>query len=553
MLTKLTAGLLTTLAVAAFAQTPVPPAAQAGQVEQQFVPEPQPRVRPSEIQIPPEMQQRPPENASTIRFRLKGVVIDGLTVFDLAPLATVYADRIGREVSLANIYTIANELTARYRNEGYILSQVIVPAQTVEGGVIRLQAIEGFVADVRIEGPRSMSGKVEVLAAKIKTTRPLSMAVLERYLLLINDLPDVHAKATLMASKTLSGAADLLIQVTERTMTAGLHLDNRGSRALGPARLTSELELNNRLGLDERIGIRFITTGNRELDYLSLSHEQYLGSEGGKVSVSVHATRSRPERAVATPLNLETSGTTLVLVYNHPVLRSRNENFYLRGTLTAHDGESEILDTVGTRDSIRALRLGTTYDLLDAWRGINIVDVEYSQGINDLGASAKNDPLLSRAGGRVDFRKLSWYAGRLQSLTENWSLLAALSGQHAFTSLLAPELYSFGGTQFGRGYDPSELVGDHGNAFKLELRRKNLIPGTTSATSYAFYNQGSVRQWNSAGLASRQTAASAGLGLKATLDRQISGFLELAKPLTRIVAAEGNRDLRIYAGLSIRF
>jgi len=554
MCIKAIAGLLATLAAAAaFAQVLPPPAVQPGQVERQFVPEPQPRVRSDEIQIPGPAQQLPPGNAAAIRFQLQGITIDGVTVYDPALLAAVYADRLGREVSLSDIYAIAGELTTRYRNDGYILSQVIVPAQAVEGGVIRLQAIEGFVADIRIEGQTPMSDKVETLAAKIKTARPLSAAVLERYLLLMNDLPGLNAKATLMASRALPGAAELLIQVTERAATGGIRLDNRGGRALGPYRLTGDLELNNRLGFDERTSVRFITTGNRELDYLYLSQEHHVGSEGGKVSASLQATRSRPGDAITSLLNLETSGTSLALAYSHPLRRSRNENFYLRGSLTAHDGESNLLDTVATRDRIRALRFGLTYDRLDAWRGINIIDLEYSQGIKGLGASANDDPLLSRTGGRVDFRKLTWYAGRLQALSANWSLLAALGGQHAFTSLLAPELYSVGGTQFGRGYDPSELVGDHGRAFKLELRYKGQLFGAAPATTYAFYDQGVVRQRDGAGLAARQAAASAGLGLRMSLDRQITAVLELAQPLTRIVAAEGNRDLRTYGGLSIRF
>lgn len=554
MVSRFIAGLFATLAAGmALAQNPSSSAVLPGQVEKQFVPEPQPRARPEEILIPETGRHPAPENAAAIRFRLNGVVVEGATIYDRAALAASYESRLGQEVSLADIHAIAGNLTARYRNDGYLLSQVIVPAQTVDAGVIRLRAIEGSVADVRIEGVSPTPDLVQALAEKIRAARPLSIAILERYLLLMNDLPGLQAKATLMASKTQAGAAELLIQASERRTAGGIRFDNRGGRAMGPNRLNGDVDLNNLLGPSDRTGVRLVTTGNRELDYLFLSHEQYAGSEGGKLGLNYQVTRARPQGTVTAPLNLETSGASMALAYSYPMQRSRNENLYLRGSLSAHNGQSEILGAVGTRDRIRALRVGATYDRLDAWRGINVVDVEYGHGLNTLGASAHDDPLLSRTNGRPDFRKLSWYAGRLQSLVEGWSLLAAMSGQHAFTNLLAPELYSFGGTQFGRGYDPSELVGDHGAAFKLELRHKGRIPGTVSATAYGYYDEGSVRQRTPAGLAARETAASAGLGLRATLDRQVSVFVELAKPLARIVAAEGSRDLRTYGGLSIRF
>ena len=137
------------------------------------------------------------------------------------------------------------------------------------------------------------------------------------------------------------------------------------------------------------------------------------------------------------------------------------------------------------------------------------------------------------------------------------SLLAAFSGQVAFTDLLSPELFGFGGEAFGRGYDPSEIVGDHGAALKLELRYAlgEGIAGLPSfgATLYGFYDAGVVRQRSPGGLDAQQSATSAGLGVRFDVGRLLSGYLEVAKPLTRTVAAEGQRDPRAFGGLSLRF
>ena len=164
-------------------------------------------------------------------------------------LRGTYASLIGKEVTLADIYTVAEKLTTRYRNDGFILSQVVVPAQTVDGGVVRLEAIEGHVAGVRVEGAgERVKQTILEHANKIKASRPLTAAVLERYLLLINDLPVVFARGVLASSKSQQGASDLVIQVTPRIFSAGLSIDNRGTRSMGPRRVLADVRCITRSG-----------------------------------------------------------------------------------------------------------------------------------------------------------------------------------------------------------------------------------------------------------------------------------------------------------------
>jgi hemolysin activation/secretion protein len=47
--------------------------------------------------------------------------------------------------------------------------------------------------------------------------------------------------------------------------------------------------------------------------------------------------------------------------------------------------------------------------------------------------------------------------------------------------------------------------------------------------------------------------ASTGLGLRFSTEQQVSGFIELAQPLTRAVATRGDRDARTHAGVAAKF
>ncbi len=534
----------------------LPGTVQPGQIEKQFKPEPKIRAgQPERIGVP-ELDQSVPSNAKSIRFKLKKIVIEGVTVYSESELLSAYQNLLDKEVLLTEIYQIAFSLTAKYRNDGYILSRVIVPVQLIEGGEVRLKAIEGYVASVTVTGVDGDWRKlVERYAEKIKQTRPLRNNVLERYLLLINDLPGAFARATIKPSQSEPGASEMTVHFTQQKVQGGLSADNRGGELQGPMRISGDMTLNSVLALQESTTLRLVSSGNERLWYAFFGHQENIGSNGGKLNLSASVVRSEPKEMFFIPLNLETSSETYTLAYNYPLIRSRSQNLSIRGSFFAYDGETEIFDVEDTRDQIRGFRLGITYDRADSWRGVNLLDIELSQGVDGLGSSENDDLRLSRSNGRVDFTKAALYAARLQSLTTRWSFLLAVNAQYACNDLLSSELYSFGGEQFGRGYDPSELVGDHGVSGKLELRFTDMLPlgFTSSYTLYGFYDVGVVYQRETDAFERSESAASAGLGLRLSLGPYVSCFAELAKPLTRDVAAEEDRDARGYGGLSIRF
>ena len=73
----------------------------------------------------------PPEEAEHTKFMLKGIVVEGSTVYRRADFIPLYKSLLGKEVSLADIHRVARAITAMYRRDGYILSQAIVPPQTI--------------------------------------------------------------------------------------------------------------------------------------------------------------------------------------------------------------------------------------------------------------------------------------------------------------------------------------------------------------------------------------------------------------------------------------
>jgi hemolysin activation/secretion protein len=544
-------------AASASAGVVIPPGLEPGQVERQLrqlhVPE-----NPPEPSLPPAPQQLVPPQAADTTFTLRHVRVDGATVYSEADLASFTAALVGRQVTVAQVFQIANAMTARYRRDGYILSQVLVPAQDIADGDVRLVAVEGFVDEVTIRG--NAPGDDRRLAAyseRVKRARPLTAAALERCLLLMNDLGGSHARGTLVPSSRTPGAAELVVDFQRERVQFALTSDNRNSRSLGPYRGGIDAEGYGLLGDWDQLAFRGGSSFDSEFNFLSLNYGTPLGSRGLRWTAGVTGVRARPGRAAnLTATDLKTDSISGLLQLEYPLLRSRSTNLSARVALTSFDGQSEFSLANVSDDRIRAARVGFTFDHTDALRGISTIDIELARGFNGLGARTEgsDDTPLSRANGRTDFSKVSLYAARLQGFGNHWSALLALSAQQAFNPLLASELFAFGGDQFGRGYDAAELVGDSGEAAKFELRYDGAVPqmGVAAYTMYGFFDAGRVRRRDPINEAGEEHASSAGLGIRLTSTaHRWQGLLEAALPLDRDVASEGNRHVRILFGFQV--
>ena len=564
--------LLCLFAGTAFAQQ-VPSTAQPGTIEREQRQRP-PQARSTSplpgVTVKEEAQQAPP-GADTTTFTLQSLAVDGNSVLSDDDLLAAYRSEIGRTVSVQRVYDIAAGMTAKYRDAGYVLSSVVVPAQSITDGRVTLSAVEGYLSDVKVEGDTGRrSGMLEEMRQQLTSERPLRLATLERNLLLLNDLPGTTAQGVLKRSATAAGGSDLTIRLAKQVVGFDAGVNNRGSEVQGPTRYEAGLALNSIFGLFSETQIRFLAADpTSELKYGFISHTERLSADGLDLRLYGSKSRSDPQLGVDyQDYNLETNTDEFGGELRFPIIRSRAQNLYVRTALTYHDGKTDAapgFESEQTRDTISAARIGLTYDRVDGWNGVNIADFEFSQGLALFGASRANDPQLSRDGGRPDFTKTTLYLARLQSLGRGWSLLLAASGQYAFNNLLAPEEFAFGGEIFGRAYDSSEIVGDSGVAGKLELRYTFDALGRGGLTAYGFYDAGKVWRRLSAGDreagcapedqtgCTEDDATSWGGGLRYTISSWLTGYVEAAVPIDHIVAAEGNDDTRVFAGLRVQF
>ena len=152
---------------------------------------------------------------------------------------------------------------------------------------------------------------------------------------------------------------------------------------------------------------------------------------------------------------------------------------------------------------------------------------------------------------------MNFEVSRLQPLVEDVNILVGAIGQTSFgDSLLSSEQFGLGGLVYGRSYDPSEITGDHGLAGKAEVQWNAIdrVSFLSNIQFYGFYEGGAV--WLERPLPGenkRESLTSAGLGVRLATWDSVAASIELSKPLTRTVAAEGDKDPRVFFSVGTSF
>lgn len=510
----------------------------------------------SDIKIPTLDSPRDWQNAQNVRLVLRGVNIEGNTVIDDETLAAPFADLIGRDVSVAQVFAATEQITRLYDEAGYALSLAYVPAQDTRNGIVLIRVIEGYIGEVAIRDSEGHpSERWQSYADALKESRPLRTDVLERTLLLISDLAGVKATNFFERMQNAGpGAMRLVVNVDRKTVGARVELNNRGSQAIGPLRAFVNFELNDVVGLDERFSAYGAgTLDGQELVYVGGRFDLPVWSDGTVIYVEAAHSDTRPGTALLSALEFQGAGWTGSIGITHAIIRSLNENLFASIGMTYKNLRSSLSGSAASHDRMAIATAGLDYDTRDRWGGLWRAAVNVFVGLNILDATQKNDPLSSRAGASGRFVKVEGSVSHLASLSDSVSLFAELAGQVADGPLLVSEQCGYGGGYIGRAFDPFEITGDHCVKARAELRFDIPSGFLRSSQFYVLADFGYLIKAGTLLPTETRTEAaeSIGWGWRFKTEQKISGFVELAHPLDRgLSTTGGTRDTRIFFGLA---
>jgi hemolysin activation/secretion protein len=489
------------------------------------------RTRNTGVQLP--RAPKPQISADTRPlFRLESISVDGAVAIGADAITATYRPYLGKTVSQADLSTIAGKISDLYRDAGYHLSRAIVPVQNIAHGHIRIQAIEGSIAEIVLKGEGAEQFGLRPLLAAVAAEHPSRLGTLERQLLLVNGRPGVQVTdSALEEIGTASGRFRLIVSVETWRVFTALGVDSWGTPAVGRLQSYATSALNSYVIAGDTLGLNLSTIPNapRELDYGRMSYDAPVGANGARLGATAAYGEIWPGD------DRHQFGT-----------HTRAETFEVRGSvvplqtqkaslvLSAAAGFSDISerDDLGAiyNDHIRTTRLAADYQRQDDWGGRNYLTVGWRQGFGVLGASHQGDDFLSRDGtGLASI--LDFAFARYQKLSDTWSVKFATAGQLASTTLLESQEFYLGGPVFGRGYYGGEISGDNGVAALLELRFDQAVrnPILKGYQLYGFIDRGTV--WDTGDGKNTLSLSSAGTGVRLHLIAELEADAGIAIPL----------------------
>jgi hemolysin activation/secretion protein len=478
----------------------VPPSDQPGRERERFERPPVPLAQPGGPAISVPGIEAPPGAAET-KLVIRQIRIVGATIYTAAQLAELYANVIGKKVTLQAVYDLAQRITAKYGGDGYVLSRAIVPVQQLDpnGAVVKIQVVEGYIE--RVEWPPELSTYRDFFsyyAGRITAERPVNIRTIERYLLLAGDLPGLKFKNSMKPHPTKVGAAILVVEVTHKPVDFFARVDNRGTPARGPLEFLTSTTVNNLLHSHDAFTLTAAGAfKTRELQYYAANYRQVLTGEGLTYFATASYGFGRPGTEELELLNYRTKSLYAETGLSYPVIRERERNLNLSGLWFWSNDRGSFFDMPdeppSTHDRMRGIRLRADADSADQTGAINQLYFVFSQGVRGLGATQNGQDLASRVNGRVDFSKMELTVSRLQPLPlPAFSVLIAAYGQYAMTPLLVSEMCGYGGRLFGRGFDPSRFISDSCFEALFELRYDVPLElkEITQAQLYGFFDHG---------------------------------------------------------------
>lgn len=519
------------------------PGFRPGTESERLAPPLQPKAAP-DISVPPGTGQIIPPEAEAIKFTLSAVTIQGSTVYGDQDLLPLYQELLGKEVSLGDVYRLAAALTLKYREDGYVLSKAVVPQQRVRNGSVLITVIEGYIDGINVEGDEWVRGRVLAYVEKVLEKRPLNIADLERYLLLANDAAGITAKSVIRPSPKNHGASELTVIAEHNPIAAAVSRDNYGSKYIGLLTDTVDLTTKSLTGWGDRISIKEVR--GHPLDTMRLRQLNTalpIGNEGLTVNFEASYARSRPIYILG-PLEIETFTDARSGWLSYPIIRSRPQNLSLDFGFKHKNVGTDVFSTRQTTDKIANFFARGTYDVADAWDGVNVVSVTATRGGVPWFDLTDRDAASSRPDARRTYQKYTAEMLRQQQIANGFGVTLGMTGQWSSDRMLSSEEFSAGGRSYGRGYDSGEITGDQAVAAKLELTFDDM-PDTWFMQRYqlyAFYDFAATWNLDESDNGSghtgtgteRNTLASTGLGVRARIQPWLSLDTEIARPLTRV-------------------
>ena len=495
----------------------------------------------------------PDGSSKLLSFKIARVRIVGATKVDPRVIAKLFDPMLNKPVASKDLKAALDQVTRIYADTGYALGRAYIPVQVMSGGTLIVRVVEGYIGRITIKTESDAARAVVARFGRhITDEKPLRRETLERFLLLMSDVPGITVKGQLTGMDIYTGMATMALVAEQEHVSTNMALDSRSNVKGLPFQVYLTGAINNILGNGEKLALTTLASWKLDTQkYFRLAYSTLLGSDGLSLTTSASYARSETENSVYGYVFASHSkevDTTL----SYPLIRSKSENLYGGIGGYVSDVVNDLNGSRFSEDAIRAVFADLRYTKTISPTLAIGATARVTQGLGVFNAGP-SEMLHSRLGARPWFTKARVSANVNYALDDDWLLSSSVEGQYSPNSLYASEEISFGGSRFGRGFDTSEISGDSGYGASVQLQyqlKTNWIEGW-NLRPYTFLDQSGVYN-KSIDRQGNDRLVSTGLGLSVSNQSWLAVTVEMDKPLNRDVFSQGNRNPRGYISFQAR-
>ena len=398
------------------------------------------------------------------------------------------------KITPKDINEFHGKLIKALQEKGYVFAQVEFPTKIWSTGIFLAKVDCGQLGDITVKNQKHFSARQIVRALENQEGR-FNYAKIHSDLFDLNTRPDLKLQTSLKPVQ--QGGRRVInaeIEVEDKIPIHGaIELSNSAAKdAKNDWRVRSTLQHLNITKHNDSLTLDWLTTGEIGKDMNSISASYFLPIND-ELSLNVYGGwNSSFTDDVLPEISTRGRGAFGGLQFSYifyETLRDRFQLslgwFYQRLT-NYQDIQGTRFDNGDITLSMPSITLGYTQKVFDNYHGRNFASITLQQNrAGTFGSSSKSD-FIAASAVDGDFTLAKIQLARFQRLFEGkdapgkWTLFVKADAQIASDRMPTATRNYIGGRNSVRGYEESELNGDHSFVGTLELRTpliENFIPG----------------------------------------------------------------------------
>ncbi|HLO50861.1 MAG TPA: ShlB/FhaC/HecB family hemolysin secretion/activation protein [Kamptonema sp.] len=483
------------------------------------LPTPSPLPPPQELLQPSESTPTKPEELPNVpgNITVEGFEVVGSTVFNKEEFDKLLAGFTGRPIAFAELLQARSAVTELYVSKGYITSGALIPPQSLAGGIVKIQVIEGRLESISVTGNRRLNSSYVRSRLAIATQTPLNQNRLLEALQLLQLNPLIQNISAELQGGSRPGLSLLEVRIKEaKTLSSRIFADNARSPSVGSFRRGVEITEANVSGRGDSASLNYANTdGSNSVEF---NYVLPVNPRNGTVSLQISRSRSTIVEPPFDELDIESKSRDYELTYRQPIFQTPTREISLGISLGRRESDTTLLgveyplspgsDDRG-RTRILAVRAFQEYFQRGS-REVLAARSQFSLGVGAFDATVNTS--------EPDSRFFAWrgQAQYLRLFAPDTVLILRSDVQLAAGELVPLEQIGLGGLDTVRGYRQDLLLSDNGVFASAEFRypifRTRDKKGVLQVTPFIDFG----RAWNngSKAIPDPSTLVSAGLGLR---------------------------------------